>query len=86
MTDNYYRKLGSYLRALRKDRYPNDTQTDFAYRIQVSKSTYIKMEKGDLSVSLNNYAEAARLLGVDEQIINIFKMPEKSSLERLGHV
>jgi len=86
MTDNYYRKLGLYLRALRKDRYPNDTQTDFAYRIQVSKSTYIKMEKGDLSVSLNNYAEAARLLGVDEQIINIFKMPEKSSLERLGHV
>ena len=72
--------LGERLSKARKRFYPNDTQQIFAVRIGVSKATYSKMEKGDLSVSMDKYFEAAALLGLQEGFDQLFKV-EKSLLD-----
>lgn len=58
-------QLGENLRAARKQVYPNDDMPTFALRIGVSRATLQRMEKGDLSVSLEKYYRAAQLLGLD---------------------
>lgn len=72
--------LGERLSKARKRFYPNDTQQIFAVRIGVSKATYSKMEKGDLSVSMDKYFEAASLLGLLEGFEQLFTI-EKSLLD-----
>jgi DNA-binding XRE family transcriptional regulator len=57
-------EVGEKLASLRKQFYPDDNQTTFAFRIGVSRATYQKMEKGDLTVSMHAYFKAAELLGV----------------------
>lgn len=64
--------LGSKLSAARKRAYPKDTQYDFAVRLGISKTTYVKMEQGDLSVSLEKYYRAAQLLGLDSTFEHLF--------------
>ena len=73
-------KLGSNLKLARKRHYPSDTQVDFALRNGVSKATYAKMEKGDLSVSMDKYYRAAQLLGLEEGFEQLFKI-EKNILD-----
>ena len=67
--------LGSNLRAARKRIFPSDTMQDFALRLGVSRATLQKMEQGDLSVSLEKYVQAARLLGCEEQFEKLFYIP-----------
>ncbi len=69
--------LGNNLKALRKLRYPRDDQRRFAARIQVSRATYQKMEKGDPTISLGSYLAAAELLGVADKLLNLFLAPEE---------
>ncbi len=65
--------MGQNLKALRKQRYPRDDQGRFAARIQVSRATYQKMEKGDPSISLGSYFAAAELLGVTRGWFSLFE-------------
>ena len=58
-------QIGQNLRLARRKSYPDDTLEDFALRIGVSRATLQRMEKGDLSVSLGKYFQAAVLLGLD---------------------
>ena len=55
-------QIGQNLRLARRKSYPDDTLEDFALRIGVSRATLQRMEKGDLSVSLGKYFQAATLL------------------------
>lgn len=61
------RRMGAHLREGRRQRYPRDTQDDFARRVGVSRATYQKMEWGDPSVSLRSYLAAAVLLEIGQQ-------------------
>lgn len=53
--------IGKNLKAARKRTFPDDTQYDAALRVGVSRATFQKMEKGDLSISLGAYINAARI-------------------------
>ena len=72
----YHTTLGENLKIAKKRHYPADTMADFALRIGVSKATYQKMEKGDLSVSTMNYYAAAELLGLDRTFDTLFTEQE----------
>ncbi len=70
-------QLGAGLRQARKTKFPQDDMQAFALRIGVSRATLQKMEKGDLSVSLKQYYQAAILLGTEQGFQQLFKL-EKS--------
>ena len=67
--------IGKNIKALRKRYYPRDDQRSFATRINVSRATFQKMEKGDLSISMSSYFAAAKLFGVAEQFNALFTAP-----------
>lgn len=69
-------KLGANLTKARKRSYPKDTQATFCVRIGVSKATYSKMEKGDLSVSMDKYYSAAKLLELEDGFERLFEQEE----------
>lgn len=74
-------KLGSNLRSSRKSSYPDDDLAAFAVRIGVSRATLQKMEKGDLSVGIGRYYQAAQVLGLEacfEQLL--LQLPQAESL------
>ena len=58
--------LGERLCAARKLQFPKDGVRGFATRIGVSPGTLIKMEKGDLSVTMTHYYTAAEVLGLEK--------------------
>lgn len=66
--------LGSKLRAARKQRYPKDNMSQFALRIGVSRATLQKMEKGDLSVTMARYYDAAEILGLTHTFDGLFHL------------
>lgn len=70
-------QIGQNLRLARRKSYPDDTLEDFALRIGVSRATLQRMEKGDLSVSLGKYFQAAVLLGLDTPFHALLK-PKQS--------
>ena len=57
-------QLGHGLRASRKKLFPKDNLDDFSLRIGVGRATLQKMEKGDLTVSMAKYFQAAEILGL----------------------
>jgi DNA-binding XRE family transcriptional regulator len=59
-------KLGADIAVARKRR--SLTTSMMAERIGVAKSTYLKMEKGDPSVSMGAYAMAFFALGFDDAL------------------
>jgi transcriptional regulator with XRE-family HTH domain len=67
--------IGQKLQVLRKSKYPNDTQSDFAARIKTSSRTYSRMEAGDINVSLKNYLNAAEILNISERFETLFDSP-----------
>ncbi|WP_370978732.1 helix-turn-helix transcriptional regulator [Agaribacterium sp. ZY112] len=69
-------ELGNKLRKARKSVFPKDDMYAFAVRLGVSRATLQKMEKGDLSVSLEKYYRAAQLLGVESSFDGLFDMEE----------
>lgn len=81
--ENILPSMGENLKKLRKKRYPSDDQKTFAFRIGVSKGTYVKMEKGDLSVSMASYIEAAKLLNVMDGFQGLF-VQEVDLFKELG--
>lgn len=68
--------LGRHLQEARRARFPDDGVREFAARIGVSPGTLVKMQKGQLSVSLDSYFAAARVLGVAEQFETLFVLPK----------
>ena len=68
--------LGKQLRVARKKSFPKDDLQSFALRLGVARATLQKMEQGDLSVSMDKYYRAAKLLGVDKQFEALFILPE----------
>ena len=70
-------QLGSNLRLLRKKHFPHDDMAAFALRLGVSRATLQKMEKGDLSVSLKYFYQAAKLLNAEQGFTQLFVL-EKS--------
>ena len=69
---NFISELGQNLRLARKKQFPRDNMNDFSLRVGISRATYQKMEKGDLSVSLKYYYQAAQLLGVENDFSRLF--------------
>lgn len=67
--------LGKNLTKARKYHYPGDTQATFSVRIGVSKGTYARMEKGDMSIGLGKYYSAACLLGLQDSFDQLMLMP-----------
>ena len=65
--------LGERLKSARKKKYPHDNLSQFALRIDVARSTLQKMEKGDLSVSIGRYYQAAHRLGLTASFDELFK-------------
>lgn len=70
-------KIGNNLKQARKKRFPYDDLAAFALRIGVSRATLQRMEKGDLSVSLGRYYQAAKVLGLEYPFNELLK-PEVS--------
>jgi len=70
-------QLGNNLRMSRKKQFPHDDMASFALRVGISRATLQKMEKGDLSVSLKYYFQAAELLNAQQGFSELFKL-EKS--------
>ncbi len=68
--------LGINLRQSRKMSFPKDDLNAFALRIGVSRATLQKMEKGDLSVSLDKYYSAADVLGLTAAFASLLKSEE----------
>ena len=58
------KSLGENLHEARKKSFPKDTLADFALRIGVSRATLQKMEQGALSVTLDKYFSAAKVLNL----------------------
>ena len=67
--------IGVNLRQARKKCFPRDDMKAFALRIGVSRATLQKMEKGDLSVSLGKYYQAAKVLGLEHTFEQLFQQP-----------
>ncbi len=70
-------QLGANLRLQRKKQFPRDDMAAFALRVGISRATLQKMEKGDSSVSLKYFYQAAKLLNADQGFAKLF-MLEKS--------
>ena len=68
--------LGDKLKYARKRVFPSDDMYAFSVRLGVSRATLQKMEKGDLSVSIEKYYRAAQLLGVENTFDGLFDMEE----------
>ena len=69
--------IGKNLRDARKQTFPEDTLDDFALRIGVSRATLQRMEKGDLTVALGKYYQAAQVLGLSAPFSTLLA-PQKS--------
>lgn len=65
--------LGHNLRLARKKRFPTDNLNTFATRIGVARATLQKMEKGDLSVSMDKYVKAAEVLSLQGTFNALFR-------------
>lgn len=72
--------LGARLRKARKRVFPKDDLRAFSIRIGVARATLQKMEKGDLSVSMSRYREAAEVLRLEDGFNSLFKH-EKSMFD-----
>ncbi|VAW78430.1 hypothetical protein MNBD_GAMMA15-1488 [hydrothermal vent metagenome] len=70
-------QLGRNLRLSRKKHFPHDDMAAFALRLGISRATLQKMEKGDLSVSLKYFYQAAKLLDAEQGFTQLFVL-EKS--------
>lgn len=76
MLQNKIPELGQRLRKARRSRFPRDGIRGFCVRVGVSPTTLVKMEKGDLSVSMGSYYRAAYVLQLEEQFDGLFDRPE----------
>jgi len=68
--------IGQNLLKARKKYFPKDNMKAFSLRLGISRATYQKMEKGDLSVSLKHYFQAANILGLEEKFIQLFHIKD----------
>ncbi|RLL52224.1 helix-turn-helix domain-containing protein [Mariprofundus sp. EBB-1] len=74
------KQIGMSLQSLRVNRL-NETQEVMADRVGVSRTTYIRMEKGDPSVKIGYWLEAAKITRTTEQWHKLFSI-ESSLFEQ----
>lgn len=72
--------IGAALRANRIAH--NDRQSDMAARIKVSRSTYIRMEHGDMTINLEHWIRALSVFGLESRALSLFS-PEQDLFELL---
>ena len=68
--------LGQNLRKARKEKYPDHSMDEFAELCDIGRSTYKKMEKGVLSVGMQQYYKAALMLELTESFAHLFESEE----------
>jgi len=68
--------MGENLHNARKKSFPQDTLANFALRIGVSRATLQKMERGELSVTLDKYYGAAKVLNLAHTFDDLLKTEE----------
>jgi DNA-binding XRE family transcriptional regulator len=78
---NTCRQIGQNLLALRVNRL-NETQETMAARIGVSRKTYIRMEKGDPTVKIGYWLEAAMIARSLDQWKPLFSNSESLFSQR----
>lgn len=76
METKYLASLGMNLKTSRKKRYSGDDLMAFSLRLGVSRATLQKMEKGELSVTMDKYYRAARLLDLEAPFHELLKCEE----------
>ena len=76
---NILKELGQRLKTVRLER--NDSQKEFACRIDVSIPTLYKMEQGHPSISIGKWVKALSILGRLEEL-NQLLAPSESLFER----
>ena len=73
-------RMGSDLSAARRSR--QMSQDDLAGRLNLSRRTLIRMERGDPTVSLGAYATAAWVLGMEKRFLAGFELsPDEAARE-----
>lgn len=73
-------RMGSDLSAARRSR--QMSQDDLAGRLNLSRRTLIRMERGDPNVSLGAYATAAWVLGLEKNFLSGFEIsPDEAARE-----
>lgn len=78
---NACKQIGQNLQALRVNRI-NETQETMAARIGVSRKTYIRMEKGDPTVKIGYWLEAAMIARSLEQWQPLFSTSDSLFSQR----
>jgi hypothetical protein len=69
-------QMGKKLAQARKQRFPGDDMQAFSKRVRVARSTYQRMEKGDLSVAFASYYKAALILELTEGFEQLFTLQQ----------
>lgn len=76
METQFLPQMGEKLARARKKRFPSDDMRAFSKRIAVARSTYQRMEKGDLSVAFASYYKAAQILELTEGFEKLFTLQQ----------
>ncbi len=75
METQFLPQMGKKLAQARKQCFPRDDMGAFSKRLCVARSTYQRMEKGDLSVAFASYYKAAQILDLTEGFDALFTLP-----------
>ncbi|MBL4574414.1 MAG: helix-turn-helix transcriptional regulator [Gammaproteobacteria bacterium] len=76
MATQFLPQMGKKLARARKKRFPGDDMRAFSKRVCVARSTYQRMEKGDLSVAFASYYKAALILELTEGFEQLFTLQQ----------
>jgi DNA-binding XRE family transcriptional regulator len=72
MDDNWFLDKGEAIQALRKRKYPNDTQKTFAARIGVGLTTIQNLEAGKEGVAWGTVCKVLVILGCKRNLDELF--------------
>ncbi|ETX13632.1 XRE family transcriptional regulator [Roseivivax halodurans JCM 10272] len=73
-------ELGSDIAAARKVR--KLTQQDMADRLNVGRTTVVRLEKGDPRVSFGTYAMAAWVMGLEQGLLSVFAQERDAGFQK----
>ena len=78
MNSDWFAEKGERIQALRKNKFPKDTQKTFAARVGVGLTTIQNLEAGKEGVSWGTCCKVLSLLGKEQALEALFK---ESTLE-----
>jgi DNA-binding XRE family transcriptional regulator len=74
--ERWFKSKGQFFQQLRKKRFPNDTQRDFAARIGVGLTTVQNLEAGKEGVAWSTVVKALDILGLENQLEALLMPPK----------